>query len=71
MLIEGGYELLTSFINAELIDQVYIYTAPDELAAAELKNPIKITEDWEVLEDHSLGRDHLIMAERKIECLQE
>ncbi len=71
IIIEGGAELLNCFNKEKLIDEIYIYTAPDDLDNALLKNPIKISEDWEVKETKSLGNDTLIIAERKVECLQE
>ena len=70
ILIEGGYEVLQSFSLSDLIDQVYIYTAAHDLANASLKNPIKLTEKWTVMDEVSLGPDQLIMAEKGVECLQ-
>ena len=72
LLIEGGYELLSSFKRADMIDEVYVYTTPETLENAELKNPIQISSYWEIRKEQALGSDHLIVAEkRKVECLQE
>jgi len=71
VLIEGGQEILKSFIEAGVIDQIFIYTAPDKLKNAQLKNPIQLSEEWSVLEQENLGEDTLIIAEKGVECLQE
>ena len=71
VLIEGGQEILKSFIAAEVIDQIFIYTAPDNLENAHLKNPIQLSEEWSILEQENLGEDTLIIAEKGVECLQE
>ena len=71
VLIEGGQEILKSFIEAGVIDQIFIYTAPDKLKNAQLKNPIQLSEEWSVLEQKNLGEDTLIIAEKGVECLQE
>ncbi len=71
VLIEGGQKILKSFIEAGVIDQIFIYTAPDKLKNAQLKNPIQLSEEWSVLEQENLGEDTLIIAEKGVECLQE
>ena len=71
VLIEGGQEVLRSFISENLIDQIYLYTAPCKLEGANLKNPLDLSEDWLVIEEESLGEDTLIIAEKGAECLQE
>ena len=71
VLIEGGQEILKSFISADVIDQIIIYTAPDKLENAQLKNPIQLSDEWLVLEEEKLGEDTLIIAEKGVECLQE
>ena len=63
--------MLQSFNDAGLIDEIYLYTASHDLEDASLENPLKIPEDWEVKETKRLGDDTLIIAERKVECLQE
>jgi len=71
ILVEGGQEVLESFNSADLIDQVYIYTAAHNLTNASLKNPIQMSDKWTVMDEISLGKDQLIMAEKGVECLQE
>ncbi|MBC8257001.1 MAG: bifunctional diaminohydroxyphosphoribosylaminopyrimidine deaminase/5-amino-6-(5-phosphoribosylamino)uracil reductase RibD [Candidatus Marinimicrobia bacterium] len=71
VLIEGGQEILKSFIAADVIDQIFIYTAPEKLDNAGLKNPIQLSEEWLVIEQENLGEDTLIIAEKGVECLQE
>ena len=70
VLVEGGCEVLESFNSEDLIDQIYIYTAAHDLANASLKNPIKLTEKWTIMDEVSLGPDQVIMAEKGVECLQ-
>ena len=71
VLVEGGCEVLQSFSSADLIDQIYIYTAAHNLASAGMKNPIQLSDEWTVMDEKSLGHDQLIMAEKGVECLQE
>jgi len=71
VLIEGGQEVLHSFISENLIDQIYIYTSPEKLEGADLKNPLNLSEEWSVIEEELLGEDILIIAEKGAECLQE
>ncbi len=71
ILIEGGQEVLNSFISADVIDQIFIYTAPKKLDDAQLKNPIQLSEEWSVVNEEPLGEDTLIVAEKGVECLQE
>ena len=71
ILIEGGHEVLQSFSSADFIDQIYIYTASHNSVNASLKNPIHLSAEWMVMDEISLGKDQLIMAEKEVECLQE
>ncbi len=71
VLIEGGQEILKSFIEADVIDQIFIYTAPEKLEKAQLKNPIHLSEEWSIIDQENLGEDTLIIAEKGVECLQE
>ena len=71
VLIEGGQEVFRSFSSENLIDQIYIYTAAHEFDNAGLKNPIQVTNEWKVIDEMSLGKDQLIIAEKGVECLQE
>lgn len=71
ILIEGGQKILESFLSADVIDQIFIYTAPDILNDAHLKNPIQLSDEWMISEEEKLGDDTLIIAEKGVECLQE
>ena len=71
VLIEGGHEVLQSFSSADLIDQVYIYTSSHEFDNARLENPIQVDNEWKIIDEMSLGKDQLIIAEKGAECLQE
>ncbi len=71
LLVEGGPELLTAFIEDDLINELLIFTSNTKLENAQLRNPIKINEDWEIISNNSIGSDTLINAYRKVECLQE
>jgi len=71
LLVEGGAELMNSFLKNDLIDELIIFTSSKNLDNANLKNPIKIDENWEVVSNVNLGQDNMINALRKIECLQE
>ena len=71
ILIEGGAELLNSFNQRGLIDEMYIYTSNNKLKNANLKNPLAINDSWDVKEKLNLGADKLIIATKKEACLQE
>ena len=71
ILIEGGAELLDSFNKEGLIDEIYLYTSSQKLDNANLKNPLAINDVWDIQEELDLGDDSLIIATRKVECLQE
>jgi diaminohydroxyphosphoribosylaminopyrimidine deaminase/5-amino-6-(5-phosphoribosylamino)uracil reductase len=71
LLIEGGQAVLSSFILKNLIDQIYIYTSPNKLEGAELKNPLELSEEWSVIEEDTLGEDTLKIVEKGVKCLQE
>ncbi|MDP6852858.1 MAG: bifunctional diaminohydroxyphosphoribosylaminopyrimidine deaminase/5-amino-6-(5-phosphoribosylamino)uracil reductase RibD [Candidatus Marinimicrobia bacterium] len=71
LLVEGGQEVLQSFLDADCIDRMVIYTAANELEKAELKNPLIIPENWVITIEDFLGEDRVIIAEKGVECLQE
>ena len=62
---------MASFKKVNLIDEIFLYTAPHDLDGASLKNPLDISEDWDVRETKILGHDILTNARMKEECLQE
>ena len=71
VLVEGGQEVLRSYISENIIDQIYIYTSPEKLDGASLKNPIQLSDEWSIIEEEALGEDTLIIAKKGAECLQE
>ncbi len=71
VLIEGGSKLLSTFNEEKLIDEIYIYTSPDKMENAQLINPLRLDESWEIREEKTLGKDSLVTAIRKEKCLQE
>ncbi len=71
VLVEGGCEVLQSFSSADLVDQIYIYTAAHNLENAGMKNPIQLSDEWTIKDEKLLGEDQLIIAEKGVECLQE
>ena len=71
ILLEGGQEVLRSYISENLIDQIYIYTSPEKLDGASLRNPLQLSDEWSIIEEESLGEDTLIIAKKGAECLQE
>ena len=71
VMIEGGAELLHSFNKLDLLDEIYLYTSSNPLENANLVNPLKISELWDIKDTVALGSDSLVIAERKVECLQE
>ncbi len=71
LLIEGGAEVFKSFNNHQLIDELIIYTSSITLEGAQLKNPLEIDNSWDIIEENNLDDDSVIVAKRKVECLQE
>jgi diaminohydroxyphosphoribosylaminopyrimidine deaminase/5-amino-6-(5-phosphoribosylamino)uracil reductase len=71
LLIEGGQAVLNSFISKNLIDRIYIYTSPDKLKGAKLKNPLELSDEWSVIAEDVLGEDALKILEKGVKCLQE
>ena len=71
ILIEGGREVLQSFANDNLLDQIYIYTSSNYIKNAKLENPIQLSDEWTVVDEVLIGKDQLIIAEKGVECLQE
>ena len=71
VLVEGGQEVLCSFISENVIDQIYVYTSSEKLDGANLKNPFQLTEEWSIIKEESLGKDTLIIAKKGAECLLE
>lgn len=66
LLIEGGQEVFSSFINAKCIDKLYLISSPIKLGESAypfLKKNIKLSFSQENVQQ--LGKDHLIVATPK------
>ena len=70
-MIEGGLKVHKSFIDANLIDEFYIYTSNKILDNAILNNPFKIDENWDLKDEIYLEEDILTIVKNKKLCLQE
>ena len=71
LLIEGGKDLITSFLEKNLADEIYLYTSNDNLENAKLKNPFIIDNNWEVISEQNFINDSLEIIRKKELCLQE
>ena len=71
VLIEGGSKLLSSFYNNNLIDEIHLYTSEKVVCDANLINPIKISDDWQIVDSIEFSTDQLVIAKKKDLCLQE
>ena len=71
LLIEGGQQILDTFYSNDLIDEMYIYSSKDTIKDASLINPLKISENWHVIDEVDLIDDKLVVARKKDLCLQE
>ena len=54
-----------SFSEANLIDELYIYTSNENLNDAELDNPLIIDENWDIQDEISLDDDILKLQKKK------
>ena len=70
LLIEGGAKVITSFVEQNLVNEVYLYKSQSKIIEGSLKSPI-IIDDWDVLDTLNLGVDSLKIARKKELCLQE
>jgi diaminohydroxyphosphoribosylaminopyrimidine deaminase/5-amino-6-(5-phosphoribosylamino)uracil reductase len=71
LLIEGGKDLIASFLDKNLADEVYLYTSNDDLEDAKLENPFVIDNHWEVINEQHFINDTLKIVRKKELCLQE
>lgn len=70
LLIEGGPTIINSFLKANLINEIYLYTSNDSLNNAILQSP-HINEDWEVFNENEFENDSLKIMRKKELCLQD
>lgn len=71
LLIEGGANIISSFLSCDLVDEVYLYTSNNLLENASLRTPFKIDNNWDIVKKESFSNDSLIIARKKELCLQE
>ena len=71
VILEGGSELINSFLSLDLIDEFYLYTSMNSNSDLNIKNPFTIDEKWKVKNKQILDDDQLIILEKKEKCLQE
>ncbi len=71
VLVEGGRKVLQSFFNANLIDEIYLYTSNNHIEGASLKNPLVLDDSWILSEEIELDNDILTINTKKELCLQE
>ena len=71
VILEGGSELIDSFLSLDLIDEFYLYTSMNSNSNLNIKNPFTIDDNWEVKNKQMLDNDQLIILEKKEKCLQE
>ena len=70
ILIEGGKSLSSSFLQNDLVDEVYLYTSNDNLDNATLTTPFNIDGNWDIIKEESFINDSLIVVRKKELCLQ-
>ena len=71
LLIEGGRDLISSFLSNNFVDEVYLYTSNNNLDNATLDTPFRINENWEIIREENFINDSLLIVRRKELCLQE
>ena len=72
LLIEGGAEIVKSFMDNNLIDEIYLYTSNKSLDDAKLLNPLEIgEEDWTITKIKQFENDQLTVARKNELCFQE
>jgi len=72
LLLEGGRELFKSFIEKDLINEMYIYTSNKNLKDAKLLNPLIFDDSgWDVIDNKDFENDHLLIIRKKEPCFQE
>ena len=71
IILEGGSELIKSFLNLDLIDEFYLYTSMNSNSDLNIRNPFTIDDRWEIKNKQVLDDDYLMILEKKEKCLQE
>ena len=71
LILEGGSELIYSFLSFDLIDEFHLYTSMSINSDLDIKNPFIIDENWKIRNEIKLDNDQLLVLEKKEKCLQE
>ena len=71
VILEGGSELIESFLNLDLIDEFYLYTSMNSNSDLNIRNPFTIDDKWKIKNKKVLDDDYLMILEKKEKCLQE
>ena len=71
LILEGGSNLINSFLSLDLIDEFYLYTSMNVNSDLNVKNPFIINENWKIKNKKFFDDDLLIILEKKEKCLQE
>ena len=72
LLLEGGRKLVKSFMEQDLVDEIYLYTSKNNLDNGKLLNPIDINdENWTIINEKDFNNDRLVIARKKELCFQE
>lgn len=71
LLVEGGATTIKSFLDVELIEKFYLYTSSLSKNELDIKNPFSINDNWIVQNEKFLDDDHLVVLNKRVECLQE
>ncbi|NQU66571.1 MAG: bifunctional diaminohydroxyphosphoribosylaminopyrimidine deaminase/5-amino-6-(5-phosphoribosylamino)uracil reductase RibD [Candidatus Marinimicrobia bacterium] len=66
LLIEGGAELISSFLSENLVDELYSITAPDKLIKNGLASPFRKNHKWEHIQKQKVGKDIINHYEKKV-----
>ena len=71
LMIEGGAEVIKSFLNQNLINQFYLYTSMLVNNKLDVKNPFSINDEWIIKDKKLLDNDQLVILEKEETCLLE
>lgn len=69
LLVEGGPKVHNSFMKANHMDEIILFTAPveseeDMRERNDLRNVLTIPEGWDLIEQRESGRDQVVVARR-------
>ena len=65
LLVEGGPTLINSFLNKNLINEIYIYTSNKSLDNLYVVESPVISDDWEIFNENQFENDSLKIMRKK------